>query len=262
MKNLIAALIISFSIPAGASEWQALPKNFVYKSDCFSCKILPDGSIRKLEADGQVLISKLFLHGRYDLLNGEKHDQRFFQSYEKENPVKIKWLDASSCLIEKNGILSNKKYPRAAEYLEKIIIQPNAISFDYKLKMLVPLGTRGTIYKIVNYLPKSSFLDRAYKTTLSDGSSSLGIFPTEAPKFSKIRFNSRKAILISLQDGVFGIIAGKETEISLNGKKDGKEMRMDLKNPSTYTKEAVEIPAGTIIHLSFKYTYNKHNNKN
>ena len=257
---LIGIMFVSGSITAQETDnWKQVLKNFSYKSNGFSCTIDRSGVIRQLTADNMLLIQYSCILGNYKILKDKKHDNRFFQAFERKYPLFIKQISENSYEFKKTGTLSNKKYKPGAKYTEKIILSQNQIEFKFELELLTPLASQSRVFCSLIYLPPDTFSNRGFRLTKSDGKSKLMVFPQTYSKDTKLHISSIKNIMISLQNGVFEIVANEGSHFAISDTRSykGKNFRIDISENTPWKSKATVFPKGKIFKWSYKYIYKK-----
>ena len=264
MKKLMVGIcigILAVSLIAQEAVTQEIKEKFQYKSKGFSCTVLPSGVINNVMVNGKVFIASSQIFGKYKVTSGEKHDTRFFQANEKGLPLKTPMTylkkDGNTYLLQQAAILSNKKYNKGVEYTEKITLSPWKLTFDISMKLLVPLASKATPFASLNYLPVDTFLGKGFKVEKTNKQTAMVSFPQTPAKKTKGRI---KSMMISLDDGIFTILAGEKTELSLSDTRTygGKDYRIDIINPIPWHKIPVVLPVGKEFKWSFELTFKKH----
>jgi hypothetical protein len=259
LSLLVGTMFIASAYAASEDDWQNVSKTFKYKSNNLSCEITTSGAIRQLTADGALIIKNSYLHGKYVIIKGEKHDRRFFQKFEKEHPVKSKKTGENSYIFKKTGILSNKKHTSGASYTEKISLSPHEMKIEFEIKLLVPLASKSSIFCSINNLPLETFISKGFRLTHTKGKSELMVFQQNYSKATGLHTTGVKDIMISLEKGVFKITADKGADLSISDTRSykGKSFRVDIKKAIPWKSKAVEFSAGKTFKWSFKLAYEK-----
>lgn len=264
MKKLMVGICVwglAVSLIGQEAKPQEIKENFQYKSEGFSCTVLPSGYIKDLTLNGKVLVTSSQIFGKYELMGAEKHDARFFQADEKDlpkkAPIKIMKKEGNTYILQQKAVLSNKKHNKGVEYTENITLSPWKITFDISMKLLVPLGTKATPFASLNYLPCSTFVGKGFKVKTTNKQSSMVNFPQNPAKSTRGHI---KKMMISLDDGIFTITAGEKTEFALSDTRTygGKDYRIDVTDPLPWHKEPAELPIGKELKWSFDLTFKKH----
>jgi hypothetical protein len=253
LSTLIGTMLLVSAVTQALENKVESPKDFKYESSGFSCKVDKNGSIHNLKIGDTVVIKESLLHGRYKIIKGEKHDQRFFQQYEKNHPFKLKKTGNNTYLLEKKGTLSNKKHKPGANYTEKISFSPNKITFEYEIEMLVPLASQSGIFCSLTYLPLDTFMNKGFKLTTPNGKDKLMVFPQNYSKTSELHINA-KSIKVSLGQEIFEVTAGTGSGFFLSDTRSykGNAFRIDVVESVPWKHKAIEFPVGKKFKWSFE----------
>lgn len=261
-KTFFIAALTALSLSVIADdEWQDSSKGFNYESKVFSCKITPEGRLTDLKANGKLLVQNLLLHGSYKILKGEKHDRRFFPRREKDHPLNLKKEEDNKYELKKTGTLSNKKYKPGAKYSEEIELSPDEIEMEFEVETCVgELASQGGIFLTILYLPQEIYANRGFKITTTKEKSELKVFPQTFSKDSALHMGGIKEIQISLDEGIFQITAGENTEFRLQDTRSwgAKGFRLDISEITPWQPKPVVFPVGKKFKWSYKMTYKAH----
>lgn len=256
MSRIIITLLCIVCLGANSKA----AKNVEFKSSGFSATITRNGMIRNLKVADNIIIRVMMLHGNYKPAHGvEKHDQRFFQSYER-SPAKITRPDEKNMLVEKKTItMGNKKYPKALIYSEKITLSPDKITVDYEVEIKETMGSNAAFLMTLCELPLS-LSGRGFKVVNSLGKETMGIISPKYDPKNKINYFA-KELAFSLPEGLVTITAGENSKLYFTDSRSwkGDHLRLDISQAIPWKSKVTFYKAGTKFKWSFTISIKKLN---
>ncbi len=245
MKSWIAMGLFAGVLMLGAAE--------KYESAGFSAEIKGNGVITDLKYAGMPLAKELTIAGGYRIPAGmEKHDARFFQSWDYSNRAKYERKD-NRLIVTVNSTLSSKKFKDAIKYQYICTFEPGKITITNELTQNVALSTDYNMFATQMIMPASLF-GRGVKVLTGNGQEEFKVLPESYnPKF---RLDG-KSLAISTEKGVLSILPGKDDTFRYMDTRTwgGKDFIIQLVPPAKWTPKPVVHPAGTVWKWSYVLSF-------
>ncbi len=245
MKHWMTTALLAGTLALGAAER--------YESSGFSAEIGGSGVIRDLKYAGMPLATDILISGGYAIPEGvEKHDNRFFQSWDYTNNAQFE-RNGETLKVTVKSVMASKNPAFQVAYSTVCTLEPQKITFNCEVVQ------KGEL--LSDYYPFSSrilmvpeLFGRGARVLTRNGQEEFKILPeTFNPQFRL----TGKEIDLSTPKGILSIRPAAEEWFNYQDSRSwgGKDFSFIVAPPAKWTPKPVPHPAGTTWKWSFTLSF-------
>jgi len=240
----LAGLLLALCLPSRGEN---------YQSQGFTAQITNNGTIQNLAYAGKPLAANITLTGSYYVPAGmEKHDARFFQSWDYAGRAKFN-RDGEKLTVTMESTLSSKVFKNAVDYKMICTMEPAKITLRYEVTSKVELSSDYRLFMTHIFMTPELF-GRGMRVLQTNGQEEFMVIPETYN--AKFRVPDSPEIGISTGKITLGLKGGEGTTFSYMDCRSwgGKDFVLIANPPGKWTPKPVAHPAGSQWKWEFTIT--------